>query len=76
MQAPTHSSSTPSTDDALTDHWPSQLLLSLTVAPMIVGLMTSAMLANFCKQVGEASEELFRGDRLPILNRPTPPKVQ
>ncbi len=53
------------------DAIPSELLLSLATAPLLVGLRAGQALAQFLQEVGEASEEVFRGDRLPVLNFPT-----
>lgn len=53
------------------DAIPSEVLLSLAAAPLLVGLRAGQALAKFLQEVGEASEEVFRGDRLPVLNFPT-----
>jgi len=51
-----------------------ELLLSLATGPMIVGVISLNTIGSWLQQVGEASEEVFRGDRLPILPFPdTPP---
>jgi hypothetical protein len=44
--------------------------VSLATAPMLAGLWGAQALLNSTVQLGRASEELFRGDRLPILNFP------
>ncbi|MEQ8464676.1 hypothetical protein [Coleofasciculus sp. F4-SAH-05] len=49
------------------------LLLSLATGPMIVGVISLNTIGSWLQQVGEASEEVFRGDRLPILPFPDPP---
>ena len=46
------------------------LCLSLATFPVLVGLFAVNALAQGLQDVGEASEEIFRGDRLPILNFP------
>lgn len=43
------------------------LLLSLTTAPLLLALIGSRALAELAKEIGLASEEIFRGDRLPTL---------
>ncbi|HIK29647.1 MAG TPA: hypothetical protein IGR89_16595 [Oscillatoriaceae cyanobacterium M7585_C2015_266] len=50
---------------------PSNILLSLATAPVLLGLGAGQNLAKFLQEVGEASEEIFRGERLPILNFPS-----
>lgn len=43
------------------------LLLSLGTAPLLLALIGSKALAEMVQTVGQVSEEVFRGDRLPIL---------
>jgi hypothetical protein len=43
------------------------LWLSLSVAPFLVAYWGGRSLYEWSIEVGKASEELFRGDRLPIL---------
>lgn len=58
---------TPSTPiDAI----PSKVLLSMATVPMLIGLWGAQNLASFLQNLGEASEEVFRGERLPVLNFP------
>ncbi len=52
---------------------PFDLLLSLATVPLVVGLVSTRMLAQFTQELGEWSEEMFRGDRLPLLNFPSHP---
>ncbi|MEQ8963885.1 MAG: hypothetical protein RLP02_39275 [Coleofasciculus sp. C2-GNP5-27] len=47
-----------------------ELLLSLATGPMLVGVISLNTIGSWLQQVGEASEEVFRGDRLPILPFP------
>jgi hypothetical protein len=47
---------------------PTQILLSLGTAPMLLMLIGSKALAEVIQDIGQASEEIFRGDRLPILH--------
>jgi hypothetical protein len=47
---------------------PTQLLLSLSTAPLLLLLVSGKALAKAMNELGQASEEIFRGDRLPILH--------
>lgn len=51
---------------------PTEILLSLSTVPLLLALVGSQALAKAMKEVGQASEEIFRGDRLPILKLSTP----
>ncbi|WP_228021627.1 hypothetical protein [Vasconcelosia minhoensis] len=42
-------------------------LLSLATVPLITTLLAGRLLADWAQQVGWASEEIFRGERLPVL---------
>ena len=44
------------------------LALSLLAAPFLVGLVGARSLQESIISLGEASEEIFRRDRLPILH--------
>ncbi|MCC0178604.1 hypothetical protein I4641_16650 [Waterburya agarophytonicola K14] len=44
--------------------------LSLATSPFIITLLTLYLLAEFMTELGKASEEIFRPERLPILNFP------
>ncbi len=46
------------------------LFLSLTTGPLLLAVLTSRTLASLMQEIGQASEEIFRGDRLPVLNVP------
>lgn len=46
---------------------PTKILLSLSTAPLLVLLIGSKALAEVMRDMGQATEEIFRGDRLPIL---------
>ncbi|MGK7873871.1 MAG: hypothetical protein AB4426_11330 [Xenococcaceae cyanobacterium] len=48
----------------------STILLSLATTPFILGMLAVQSLAQTLIEVGQASEEVFRGDRLPILHIP------
>lgn len=47
---------------------PSFLGLSLATSPFIIGVLTLYFITEFMIDLGEASEEIFRSDRLPSLN--------
>ncbi|MFE4108121.1 hypothetical protein [Almyronema epifaneia] len=47
----------------------SNWLVSLATAPVLLAIVGSRALSEFSQQLGLASEELFRGDRLPVLSR-------
>ncbi len=44
------------------------LWLSIATVPLLIALLSTKALFELMQQAGLASEELFRGDRLPILN--------
>lgn len=46
----------------------SNLLISLATIPVLAIILGSKAVAEAVRGLGEASEELFRGDRLPVLN--------
>jgi hypothetical protein len=46
---------------------PTQILLSLTTAPVLLGLLGGKAIASVLQTLGQASEEIFRGDRLPVI---------
>ena len=45
----------------------SQLLLSFLSPTVMLGKMSSDNLINLLEDIGKASEEIFRGERLPVL---------
>lgn len=49
---------------------PSDILLSAVTAPLLIGLVAGKAITEFLTQAGAESEEIFRGDRLPVLNFP------
>ncbi len=53
--------------------FPSDMLLSLATVPAVLGLWGGKALTALMRDIGEASEEVFRGQRLPVLNFPTAP---
>jgi hypothetical protein len=42
--------------------------LSIATSPFIFSILTLYLLAELLTELGKASEEIFRSDRLPILN--------
>lgn len=50
-----------------------EILIGLATAPLLAALLGSKALAEAAQRIGQASEELFRGDRLPVLNQPISP---
>ncbi|MBI4782577.1 MAG: hypothetical protein HY785_14850 [Oscillatoriophycideae cyanobacterium NC_groundwater_1537_Pr4_S-0.65um_50_18] len=51
---------------------PTQIFLSLSTVPLLLVVLGSKALAQALNEWGQASEEIFRGDRLPVLHIPTP----
>jgi hypothetical protein len=49
---------------------PTDLFVSLAVAPVLLGVLSMQAILSWLEEVGIASEEVFRGDRLPILHFP------
>ncbi len=49
---------------------PSGLLLQLGAGAMLGLLLGSKAIAETLQTIGQASEEIFRGDRLPLLEFP------
>ncbi|NEQ97036.1 MAG: hypothetical protein F6K30_09970 [Cyanothece sp. SIO2G6] len=49
---------------------PVDTLLSVMTVPLLVGLLGAKAMADVMQGVGTASEEVFRGDRLPLLKMP------
>lgn len=47
--------------------FPTALLLSLGTIPLLAVLVGSKAVAAVIQDIGQASEEIFRGDRLPVL---------
>ncbi|WP_233746116.1 hypothetical protein [Leptodesmis sichuanensis] len=52
---------------------PVDLLISLTTVPLLVGLVGTKALTQVAQELGQLSEEVFRGDRLPLLKFPSQP---
>lgn len=49
---------------------PPEFLLSLATAPVLLALVGSKVLTEAIRELGVFSEEIFRGDRLPVLHFP------
>lgn len=49
---------------------PSSVLVSIATGPMLVALLGTKALGQLVLELGHKSEELLRGDRLPILHFP------
>lgn len=47
---------------------PCETMLAASTLPLIVGLLVTKSISDAFIGLGQASEELFRGDRLPVLN--------
>lgn len=45
-----------------------EVLLSVATVPVLLALVGGKALAGLVQEIGQMSEEVFRGDRLPILN--------
>ncbi|NBO31290.1 MAG: hypothetical protein LVT47_09460 [Cyanobacteria bacterium LVE1205-1] len=46
---------------------PPQVLIGLATVPFLGTLLVSNSIINLMGELGQLSEELFRGDRLPLL---------
>ncbi|MGF1491680.1 MAG: hypothetical protein ACFBSC_04345 [Microcoleaceae cyanobacterium] len=74
--SPNPSPNSPSDSDQL--DWssvqlPADLLLSVATAPMVCLLTSGRLLGNLLLGISQSSEEIFRGDRLPVLHFPQHP---
>ena len=49
-------------------------MIAVTTIPVIALILATRGVARATLEVGQLSEELFRGDRLPILTFPLEPK--
>lgn len=49
---------------------PSEVLLQLGAGGMVAALVGGKAIAETLQAIGQASEEIFRGDRLPVLKFP------
>ncbi len=51
---------------------PTDFLLSLATGPLILGVLATEAVGSWLQATGISSEEVFRGDRLPLLHFPDP----
>lgn len=51
-------------------HFPAEIIVSLATGPLLLGVLCGKASLKFLQTLGEASEEVFRGDRLPVLQFP------
>ncbi len=68
MSSPVKPSSQASTLNLFLFSIPQYLLLQMGTASMLMLLCSEKATTEALKAIGQASEEIFRGDRLPILN--------
>ena len=47
-----------------------EFLLSLAVGPVIIGILAAESVFSWLQDAGINSEEVFRGERLPVLHVP------
>lgn len=47
-----------------------EILLSLATGPFLLGLVTVRSCGSLLGELGQATEEVFRGERLPVLHFP------
>lgn len=55
----------PSTESRSPDLW-----LSLATVPVLIGVLGGRAILQAVQELGQLSEEVFRGDRLPLLTFP------
>jgi hypothetical protein len=72
MQTPTNSS--PNTQTTSLPFPVLELFISVATVPLLVGLVGGKALAEASQEIGKLAEEIFRGDRLPLLNLSNPPE--
>jgi len=49
---------------------PTEIRLTLATGPLLLGVLCGKRALEFFQALGEASEEVFRGDRLPAIEFP------
>lgn len=49
---------------------PTEFLLSLAVGPLLFGVLATDAIFSWLQTIGINSEEVFRGERLPVLHFP------
>lgn len=55
---------------------PQEILLQMGTVPVIMAVLAGKAFSETWKTIGEASEEVFRGERLPILEFPDQTKSE
>lgn len=53
-----------------------QVLLQIGTGPLLVAMLAGKAVAETLQAMGQASEEVFRGDRLPVLKFPVQTEAQ
>lgn len=64
----------PSSNPTLSFRIPPEVLVSLASGPLLLALLGSKAATQLLAEISQQSEELFRGDRLPLLPFPDPPE--
>lgn len=52
-------------------HFPCELVLGAVTAPFLLTLIAGKLISQGFQELGQLSEEAFRGDRLPLLKFPS-----
>ena len=63
----------PMTSNSMTSNSMTSLVIAVTTIPVVTLILAIRGIARATLEVGQLSEELFRGDRLPILTFPLEP---
>ncbi|HEY9727514.1 MAG TPA: hypothetical protein V6D50_13780 [Chroococcales cyanobacterium] len=73
-----HSTNRPETTTAKpsSSKMPTDFLLSLATGPLLLGVLSLDALCSWLQSTGISSEEVFRGDRLPLLHFPDSPDYE
>lgn len=64
----------PSSNHNLSFRIPPEVLVSLASGPLLLALLGSKAVTQLLGEISQQSEELFRGDRLPLLAFPNLPE--
>ncbi|MBW4648837.1 MAG: hypothetical protein KME06_09055 [Kastovskya adunca ATA6-11-RM4] len=70
MTSPNQKSSKTTPLPTSTSQFPTEFLLSLATGSLLLGIVGAKATYSLIEELGKASEEVFRGDRLPMLNFP------
>lgn len=62
----------PSTAEDASSSATPEIWLSLATVPMLLGVLGIKAVSELLCAIGQSSEEVFRGDRLPVLHVPNP----